>query len=306
MEYRELNINWTKWIDGVNLPKNQKHKLLESYGFHELDIEACMEDNQKARIDRYDDYLFVVLHFPKFNFDTQRHELKEFNVFIWRDYIITLRDFNTTHIHNIFDRYVDIEKNLEKYEDFKVSSGFILYEIIQAMFEKMFKMSDNIERDLQNLEEKVFVHSSQNLIRNIMLMKRNVVVLKHNFKPQITAVRQLELAMKQLFNNEIEAYFEDLEDKVDVIVSELVVLEENISSLEDSYKSIVDMRTNFTIKVLTLFSSFFLPLTLITSFYGMNVDLPFQDSPYFVYSILWISFSTMIWVYMILKNKNKF
>lgn len=306
MEYRELTINWIRWVDGVSLPNDHKVKILEKYGFHELDIEACLEDNQKARLDKYDDYLFMVLHFPKFNVDSQRHELVEFNVFIGKEYIITLRDFNTRHICDIFDKYKDIQDSKDENKAFKISSGFILYEIIQAMFEKMFKMSDNIEKDLRRIEDKVFLDSSQNLIRQIMLMKRNVIVLKHNFRPQITAIRQLELAMKRLFDEEIEAYFEDLEDKVDVIVNELVILEENISSLEDSYKSIVDMRTNFTIKVLTLFSSFFLPLTLITSFYWMNVSLPFQEDSNFVYSILWLSFSSMILVYIILKSKNKF
>jgi magnesium transporter len=100
-----------------------------------------------------------------------------------------------------------------------------------------------------------------------MIMKRNVIVLKHSFKPQTTVIRLLEMNVKTIFHDEIEVYFEDLEDKIDYIVNDLTVLEENISSVEESYKSIVEMKTNFIIKVLTLFSSFFLPLTLIASFY---------------------------------------
>jgi len=84
----------------------------------------------------------------------------------------------------------------------------------------------------------------------------------------------------------MEVYFEDLEDKLEQIVSEIMVLEEHIDSIEDAFKTIVDINTNFTVKLLTIFSAFLLPLTLITSFYGMNIALPFQDDSSFVYVTL--------------------
>jgi len=57
-------------------------KILQNYNFHELDIEACTEENQRARIDVYDDYLFMVLHFPKYNEKTKIYNLNEFNIFL--------------------------------------------------------------------------------------------------------------------------------------------------------------------------------------------------------------------------------
>jgi magnesium transporter len=65
----------------------------------------------------------------------------------------------------------------------------------------------------------------------------------------------------------MEVYFEDLEDKLEQIVNEIVILEEHIDSVEDAFKTIVDINTNMIVKVLTIFSAFLLPLTLITSFY---------------------------------------
>jgi magnesium transporter len=65
----------------------------------------------------------------------------------------------------------------------------------------------------------------------------------------------------------MEVYFEDLEDKLEQIINEISILQEYIESIEDAFKSMVDIKTNFVIKVLTVFSAFMLPLTLITSFY---------------------------------------
>ena len=83
----------------------------------------------------------------------------------------------------------------------------------------------------------------------------------------------------------MEVYFEDLEDKLDKIVSDIEILSEHIDSVEDAFKTMIDIKTNFVIKVLTLFSAFMLPLTLITSFYGMNIDLPLANS-HFVYVLM--------------------
>jgi hypothetical protein len=84
----------------------------------------------------------------------------------------------------------------------------------------------------------------------------------------------------------MEVYFEDLEDKLDQILSEINILQEYIDSIEDSFKTMLDIKTNSIIKLLTIFSAFMLPLTLVTSFYGMNIELPFQKEPLFVYFLL--------------------
>lgn len=78
--------------------------------------------------------------------------------------------------------------------------------------------------------------------------------------------------MKERFSDEVELYFENLEDKLDKIFSEIQLLQENIDSIEDTLKSVFELETNSTIKYLTVFSAFMLPLTLVTSFFGMNVE----------------------------------
>jgi magnesium transporter len=65
----------------------------------------------------------------------------------------------------------------------------------------------------------------------------------------------------------MEVYFEDLEDKLDQILNEINTLQEYIDSIEDAFKSMLDIKTNFVMKILTVFSAFMLPLTFVTSFY---------------------------------------
>lgn len=301
--YKKINIRWLKWIDWVDLDKAEIYKVVKKYNFHELDIEACLEENQKARVDVYDDYIFATLHFPKYNIKTRIYELNEFNIFIGRDFIITFRNHEGQHIDAIFEKYskLDIDENAAV----KITSGFILYEIIQSMLEKMFRVTDNVHRDIRAIEKRVFDKTSAGLVKTIMTKKRNIVVLKHMFKPQIHVLKLLEDSVNKLFKGKMEVYFEDLEDKLELIVNDILILEEQIDSIEDAFKTIVDINTNFTVKLLTIFSAFLLPLTLITSFYGMNITLPFQNDPSFVYITLLWTLTFMVCVYMILNKKGK-
>ena len=292
MKIRKLEVKWITWIDGVGLNKKKIFEIVKDYDFHELDIEACFEDNQRARVDNYDDYIFLILKFPKYNASLGVYELNEFNIFLWRNFIITFRDHPARHIDMLFEKYEkqDVEDNAK----FRFTSWYILYELIQSMLEKMFKVLDNNAKDLKNLEKIVFKNSSSSLVQKIMIKKRNIMFLKHMFKPQIAVLKLIEMHINKMFKWEIEVYFEDLEDKIEYITNYLDIYEENILYIEDAFQTMVDIKTNTVMKILTIFSTLLLPLTLITSFYGMNVTLPYQTHPYFVYWLMLFSLITMI------------
>lgn len=300
---REINIRWIKWIDGVALEKKEVYDLLKDYEFHELDIEAAMEENQRARIDSYENYFFVILHFPKYNPRLRIYELNEFNMFVGKDFLITLRNYPGTHIDTIFEKY----SNLDIEGDFSVkfSSWFILYEIIQAMLEKMFRVISNLKGELKFLEKKIFENVESSFVRDIMIKKRNIIVLKNMMKPQIAVMNSLETSVNELFKWIMEVYFEDLEDKIGHIVNDINILEEQVESIEDAFTTMVDIKTSNIIRILTIFSAFILPLTLITSFYGMNITLPFQHQPHFVYWIFLWSIICMGAIYFYYKRIGK-
>jgi magnesium transporter len=303
---REIQVGGIKWIDAVDLKKQDIYDVLDNYSFHELDIEACLEENQRARIDSYEDYFFTILHFPKYNQKTKVYELNEFNVFVGKDFLITFRNFWGNHIDQIFEKYQSFEENYSDGEEMKISSWYILYEIIQVMLEKMFKVINNVRQDIRLLEKQVFDHVDPTLVRDIMIKKRNIILLKNMFKPQLWVMASLESSVNKLFLWEIELYFEDLQDKTWFIYNDVELMEEYIISIEDAYKTMIDIQTWNIIRFLTIFSAFHLPLTLITWFYGMNVEnLPFQHSFVIVILILTSTFATMVLLYYVLNKKGK-
>lgn len=302
---RELKKWNLKWIDCVWLKQDEILKIVKEYDFHELDIEACLEWNQKARIDEYDNYSFIILHFPKYCLKKKIYELNSFNIFIWKGFIISFRDSYWSNIDNIFKNYLE-DKVFWKWEEIKITTGYILYEITQAMLEKMFKVSNTVNREIKIIETKVFESWSSSLVRDIMIKKRNIILLRNMFKPQTHLFKQIEFVINKMYNWKMEVYFEDLDDKLWQIVSEITTLQEYIESVEDTFKTLIDIKSNFVMKMLTIFSAFMLPLTLITSFYWMNINFPGWSTWPFIYILLFWSSFFMFIIYMILRKTGRF
>ncbi|HRI36152.1 MAG TPA: magnesium transporter CorA family protein [bacterium] len=271
------------WLDVLDPQKREIAELSRKYDFHELDREALSEENQRDRVDTYDNYLFLTLHFPKYNTVTKRYIGSEFNFFVSKEYLVGVRYYASKTIDSIFDGY---ERKGGSPEE---TPGDVLYDVIDAMLDKIFRGLDKFTIDVRLMERRIFDQAgnrSVELIEELMVKKRNIVTLKHMLKPQVGVLKILELRMNAMFGaDRMEDYFESLQDKMEQIQDEITLLQENLESMEDTLKSIFDLETNSIIKYLTIFSAFMLPLTLVTSFFGMNLaSAPFND--WFVYG--WI------------------
>lgn len=291
------SVQWL-WFDRVNPPLDEIDVIMQKYDFHELDRDAILESNQYARLDAYDEYIFLVLHFPKYDANSERYIQNELNIFISREYIISFRYYQSSTMKKVYEKYEnDVNNNIIE------SPAILLYAIIEAYLDKTMKMLERFARDLKTLERELFSARGTDTIRNIMTKKRNIITLKHMMKPQILVLKMIENQMKARFSDEVELYFENLEDKLDKIFSEIQLLQENIDSMEDTLKSIFELESNTTIKYLTIFSAFMLPLTLLTWVFGMNV-MEWHFNTILIIGSFVTMFILMFMLTIILRKKN--
>lgn len=294
---KETSVTWF-WLDRINPPLDEIDEVISKYDFHELDRNAILESNQYARLDAYEDYIFLVLHFPKYEASSERYIQNELNIFISRKYLITFRYYQSNTMRILLEKYETDLKNGKQ-----ESPAILLYAIIEAYLDKTMKMLERFSRDLKILERELFSARGTETIRNIMTKKRNIITLKHMMKPQILVLRMIESQMKARFSDEVELYFENLEDKLDKIFSEIQLLQENIDSMEDTLKSVFELETNTTVKYLTTFSAFMLPLTLISWIFGMNIE-QWHFNNFFIIGLFITTFISMIIWLLVLRKKN--
>lgn len=273
---RSVSLGKLTWID----VKNPDHKVLatlkEKFGFHELDIEDCLSENQRSKIDEYDDYLFIILHIPYYDKRKQQVVSEEVDIFIKNNLVVTVHWGALKPLTNLFEGCKKSMKTRRELMD--KGSGFLLYEVIDQLYSEAFPMLDKIEKNVAALERDVFALSQQHdMLKDILNIKKNIIVFRRVIAPQRSVIAQIEHKNKKFLPESLEIYFDDVVDKIEKIWNTLQNLKELVESLQDTNESIISHTTNNVIKILTIFSVVMLPLTFLTGLYGMNVALPMAD-----------------------------
>ena len=275
-----------KWYDITDPDTTTTKFLAEKFRFHPLDLEDCLTENQRPKIDEYDRYLFIVLHFPIYNSKTRRVTTAELDIFIGQNFLVTLHDGQLPPLQKICDDCSESANARGKH--FDRGTGYLLYKITSQLFDYCFPILDRLGSAATQLERNVFDSDGQrDVLREIMLLKKNIITFRRIIQPERPVISALEHKNKKFLPETLEVYFDDVVDKIEKLWSSLDSLKEVAETLQDANESLISHRTNDTIRVLTVFSVILLPLTLITGIFGMNVGLPqAENSQAFVSIVL--------------------
>ena len=249
--------------------------LEERFDFHPLDLEDVLSRNQRPKIDVYDDYLFIVLNFPVFDRAVGRLNAGELDIFVGRDFLVTIPNQPLQPVEYLFERCRAKEELREQH--FSRGSGYLLYRIVDDAFDYCFPMLRKIANKLDAVEDEIFEGRSEEVVRDISNVKQEIINFRKVIRPQRTVLRDLENS-KQAFlaptEGELEVYFDDIVDAHERIWDLLENYKEVIQGLEDTNESVLSHRVNDILRFLTSISVIVLPLTLIASIWGMNVGVP--------------------------------
>ncbi|MDX9971096.1 MAG: magnesium transporter CorA family protein [Candidatus Gracilibacteria bacterium] len=274
----ESDTNDLKWIVLNDPTPDALNHLKKNYKFHKLDIEDCLSKAQRSKIDEYPNYLFSVLNIPIRKNSEKEIEKSQIYFFLGKNFVITIHD-NDKHILNL-------EKRLKTNKKLKAnhmggSPSYLLYMIIDGLFESVLPLLDDMQEDLFELEHEIFDNSSStDKLKDILALKKDIINFRRIILPERTLVVELDHKSRKYDGEGLEVYFDDIVDKVEKIWNNLENMNEILVSLFETNESLTSHNTNNTIKMLTIFSVLIMPMTLITGFYGMNVKgLPLAEHP---------------------------
>ncbi len=285
-----------RWINIERPTPLETAWLEEQFDFHALDFEDVLSRNQRPKIDEYPAYLFIVLHFPVFDRQVKRLNAGELDIFVGRDFVVTIPNQPLQPIEYLFERCRQKEELREQL--FSRGSGYLLYRIIDDAFDYCFPMLRKIGNKLDALEDEIFEGRSEDIVRDLSNAKQEIINFRKVIRPQRTVLRDLE-KLEQPFlapeGGELEIYFDDIGDAHERIWDMLENYKEVVQALEETNESYISHRFNDTLRILTVFSIVFLPATLIASVFGMNVGLPGGgEPPTSSTHVFWIVIAAMI------------
>src|SRR3954449_7660779 len=290
----ELSANGLTWIH-LDAPTLEEAELLQRrFGWHPLDLEDVLSRRQRPKIDEYGDegYLFVVLHFPVYDKRIQRLNAAELDIFLGPDFLITLPNVELLPVTRLFGRCEDDPALREQL--FSKGSGYLLYHVLDDLFDYCFPILDKIGHKLDRTEDEMFEGRSEEIVRDISNVKQEIISYRKIIKPERSTLRLLERHVERFLPEDLELYFDDIVDASERIWDLLDNYKEVVEALEDTNESIISHRQNDILRVLTIFSVVMLPLTLITGIFGMNVRFPGFESATAFWVIVGVMAGTII------------
>src|SRR5215213_4712839 len=259
-----------RWIH-IERPRPADQTWLEErFDFHALDYEDVYSRNQRPKVDEYDDYMFIVLHFPRYDKAVSRLNAAEVDIFVGPDYLITLPNEHLQPISYLFDRVRASEELRDQL--FSKGAGYLLYKIVDDSVDASFPMLRKMGNKLERIEEEIFEgEESREIVRDISNVKQEIINFRKIVRPQRSAFRDLERNKARYIAEDLDIYFEDINDASERVWDMLENYKEVVEGLESTNESAIAHRTNETFRVLTAISVIVLPLTLVASIWGMNV-----------------------------------
>src|ERR687895_2108634 len=283
----ELTAHGLTWIHLDSPTAEEAAALAERFGWHPLDVEDVLSKRQRPKVDEYDEYRFVVLHFPVYDKAVQRLNAGELDVFLGPDYLVTLPTVALLPVTRLFQRCMDDPELRGTL--FAKGSGYLLYHVLDDLFDYCFPILDKIGHKLDSIEDDIEEGESQEIVRDISRAKQEIISYRKIIKPQRPILRLLERRVERFLPEDLELYFDDLVDASERIWDLLDNYKEVVEALEATNESAISHRQNDVLRVLTLISTTALPLTVIASVFGMNVLFPGEGT----HGTFWIIIGAM-------------
>jgi len=259
------------WVD-IQKPTREKMSILEQlYPFHELNIEDCLSKIQIPKVDRYEDHIFVILHFPTIDKEKSIPRTTQLAIFAGFDYLVTVQQGELKPLTEMFQICKVNEKQRDSFMG--TSSGYLLHSIIDLLVDDLLHILMKLEGNLDDIEDVVFDEKVA-VAKEISLLRREITTLRRVVIPLKRIILDLSKDIQKFSEEDLTLYFDDVKDHIDKVIEVLEESKETIEIFKDTDFMLSTEKSNKILAVLTILFTLSIPATVVAAIYGMNVNLP--------------------------------
>jgi len=254
------------WIDLDCEDEASARSTLAPLGIHPLVLEDMVMEINRPKVDNYGDYLYLVVHSARWDMD--RPQLREIDIVLGERCLVTYHDGTTRSIaaaHDVLPRRPELLSR---------GPGPLLHFILDLLVDLYLPIMDKIADDVDQLEEQLFHPGQRRVPMRVVRLKRGMSALRRIMGPERDTVLALTRDEFRAVPAELRPYLRDVYDRLARMSDLLDSFRDETSSLLELHVSMVSNRLNVVIKRLTVIATVGLPLTVVTSYYGMNFELP--------------------------------
>ncbi len=263
--------------------------LTDVFHFHPLAIEDAQKTGQRAKIEPYENTLFMTLHAVRHDHGTQM-TLDEVDIFFTARAVVTVSSGDVRSLDEARGRLVGAPARLRR------SPDFVLYTILDAVVDSYFPILDRIDEHIERLEDQVFRHPTSKTLGTLFRTKRALLSARRHVVPLRDTLNVLMRRETGLITEAVILYLRDIYDHVLRITDQIDTHRDLLAGALEIYLTLISNRLNEVVKVLTVITAIFALLTVITGIYGMNFARPFPsfDWPYGFWMIMGLMLALVV------------
>ena len=290
------SIKWF-WVDFAS-PSDEEGKMLETFfHFHPLAIEDCFHFLQRPKLDYYEKYSFLVLHY----LNSKTLDIEELDLFVGETYLVTFHYKPLPSVETVWQRL------LQDPNGFNKGVSYIAYAILDQLVDDYFPIVYEIEDQLNEIESRDAKKSIAVLMDDVFDIRSDLLKLRKTILPMRDLLYRIINSERLNIPAEQKAYFNDIYDHLLKLTNMVEANRDMTSDMRDNYLSINANRMNSIMMTLTIISSIFIPLTFVVGLYGMNFDhMPELHWHYGYYIVLGIMALMTIGMVLWFKRKGWF
>ncbi|MEW6594297.1 MAG: magnesium/cobalt transporter CorA [Thermodesulfobacteriota bacterium] len=262
----KATVTWVN-VDGLH-QADLIEKICQCFHLHPLTIEDILNTTQRPKLDIFDDYLFLVIKTQGYNAATRLVDTEQISFVLGKGFLVTFQEKPGDTFEAVRAR---IQSNRGRIR--KMGMDYLAYSLLDTIIDNYFTVLEQLGEEIEDLEEELIASPSQETLRRIHVLKREMILLRKSIWPLREVINGLMREEEtSLISDAIHPFLKDLYDHTIQVIDTVETYRDILAGMLDIYLSSISNRMNEIMKVLTIFAAIFIPLTFITSLYGMNFN----------------------------------
>ncbi|RPI18772.1 MAG: magnesium/cobalt transporter CorA [Ignavibacteriae bacterium] len=257
------------WIDIEGLTDvNNLIILGKHYGLHSLVMEDVLNTDQRTKMEDYGEYIYFVVKMFYLHNSSNEIVSEQVSIILGNNFVITFQEgIEGDTFNNIRDRLRTSKGRIRKF-----GSDFLVYSLIDSIVDNYFSLLEKLGEKIEDVEEEVVAYPAKQTITNIYELKREMLFLRKSVWPLREVIASMEREETGLIKQQTQIYIRDIYDHTIHVIDTIETYRDMLSGMLDIYLSSISNRLNEVMKVLTIITTIFIPLSFIAGIYGMNFE----------------------------------
>ncbi|HYU31430.1 MAG TPA: magnesium/cobalt transporter CorA [Thermoanaerobaculia bacterium] len=260
------NSPTTTWINVEGLTDVPLLEFLgQNFGIHVLTLEDILNCGQRPKIEDYGTYHFLVM--KSLALREECLEIEQISFILGKNYVITLQEIPGDSFEAVRQRIRRGKGQIRK-----AGADYLVYALVDALIDEFFPVLERVGEHVEELEDTVILRPSPEILQRVHEVKRDLLVLRRTAWPERDTISSFSREESHLIREETKIFIRDCYDHMVQVIDMIETYRDLASGLQEAYLSSLSNRMNEIMKVLTIISTIFIPLTFIAGIYGMNFD----------------------------------